>query len=76
MNKTEELIVQVAREVSEIHGTIPHLATKEYVDQAIRERKPVPKGQFKITDPKLVAKVVSAAVGLAGALSALVYAFV
>jgi hypothetical protein len=71
MNKTEELIVKVAREVSEIHGTIPHLATKEYVDDAVQKAV---EAKRIVLNGKQIAALVSAVVGLIGAVTSVLYA--
>ena len=68
MNKTDEVIIEIAQDVAEIKGHLPHLATREFVAETMLKNRP------KGLDAKLWGKLIAAIVGLTGAVSALVSA--
>jgi len=71
MNQTDQLILKLAREVSEIHGALPYLATKDYVDEAVN--KAIKAKRIYLTG-KQKAALISGVIGLMGAASTFIYA--
>jgi hypothetical protein len=73
MNELEKTIYGIAREVSEIHGALPYLASKEDVSEAVEEHLKS-KAHAKVFNNRNIAKAVAAVVGLiiavAGAIAA------
>lgn len=69
-----DTILQIAREVTEINTTIPHLATKDDLREALAAHTKSP-AHKKILNPSTVAKLVSAGIAAMGSIGGAIYAF-
>jgi predicted nicotinamide N-methyase len=68
----DKTILQIAREVTEIHTKLPYLATKEDLRQELAKHLKSP-AHKKVFDKATTSKLVSVLIAALGAVAALLY---